>query len=35
MGWLIAAMAAVSAAAILAMMIWQWCHTYDWQDRYK
>jgi hypothetical protein len=23
------------AIAILGMMAWQWCHTYDWQDRYR
>jgi hypothetical protein len=24
----------VLAIAILGMMAWQWCHAYDWQDRY-
>ena len=35
MGWLIAAGALLLAIATLGMMAWQWCHTYDWQDRYK
>jgi hypothetical protein len=37
MGWLIAAGALLLAIAIaiVGMMAWQWCHTYDWQDRYR
>jgi len=34
MGWLIAAAASLLAVLILAGMVWQWCHTSDWQDRY-
>jgi len=26
--------ASLLAIAILGMMVWQWCHTSDWQDRY-
>jgi hypothetical protein len=34
LGILIAALALLLATAILGIMAWQWCHTYDWQDRY-
>jgi len=34
MGILITALALLLACLILAGMIWQWCHTSDWQDRY-
>jgi hypothetical protein len=33
-GFLIAAMASLLAIVIVGMMVWQWCHTSDWQDRY-
>jgi hypothetical protein len=33
-GWLIVVGSTVLIAAILAGMIWQWCNTSDWQDRY-
>jgi hypothetical protein len=33
-GFLIAAAASLLAIAIAGMMVWQWCHTSDWQDRY-
>jgi hypothetical protein len=33
-GQLIALGALLTIGAILALMAWQWCHTYDWQDRY-
>jgi hypothetical protein len=35
MGVIIAAATSLLAIAIIGMMVWQWCHTYDWQDRYK
>jgi hypothetical protein len=34
MGWLITGVALVLAVAILGVMVWQWRHTSDWQDRY-
>ena len=34
MGLLIAGTAGLVILAILSIMAWTWCHTYDWQDRY-
>jgi hypothetical protein len=35
MGVIVALGASLLAIIILGLMTWQWCHTYDWQDRYK
>jgi hypothetical protein len=34
MGLIITVGASLLAISILGLMVWQWCHTYDWQDRF-
>jgi len=35
MGTLIVVSALLLIGLILSVMMWQWCNTYDWQDRYR